>query len=130
MDAKAIQSQAVAAVLTERNRQDQKWGQQDNDPFIYLAVLVEEVGELSQAILHTRFGGHAAAGLRTEAIHTAAVALALLECLDRGLWVGNDESDEIIRLRTALLHYTNATERDEYNVNQDNGEIARKALGI
>jgi len=31
-------------------------------------------------------GGPAARGLRDEAIHTAAVALALVECLDRGLW--------------------------------------------
>jgi len=44
------------------------------------------VGELAQAALHARFGGPAARGLREEAIHTAAVALALVECLDRALW--------------------------------------------
>lgn len=82
----SVQERAVADVLAERWRQDAKWGQQDHDPFTYLAVLTEEVGELAQAALHTKFGGRAAAGLRTEALHTAAVALALLECLDRGLW--------------------------------------------
>lgn len=80
-------SEALIDVLQERARQDRKWGEQNHDPFTYLTVLSEEVGELAQAALHTRFGGHAADGLRTEAIHVAAVALAILECLDRGLWV-------------------------------------------
>jgi len=79
-------STTLEAVLSERARQDAKWGQQDHDPITYLAVLTEEVGELAQAALHARFGGPAADGLRMEAIHVAAVALAIVECLDRGLW--------------------------------------------
>lgn len=79
-------------VLQERGRQDEKWGEQNLDPITYLAVLTEEVGELAQAALHTRFGGHAAAGLRTEAIHVAAVALAIIECLDRGRWRWPEEA--------------------------------------
>jgi NTP pyrophosphatase (non-canonical NTP hydrolase) len=82
--ADAVQQRAVADVLAERRRQDVKWGEQNNDPFTFLVVLMEEVGELSEAALHTRFGGPKAAGLRTEALHTAAVALAIVECLDRG----------------------------------------------
>ena len=78
--------QALLDVLEERKRQDQKWGEQNHNPFCYLVVLMEEVGELSQAALHTHFGGCAAAGLRTEAIHVAAVALAIVQCLDRGKW--------------------------------------------
>lgn len=70
----------------EREKQDQKWGEQDHDPFTYLTILMEEVGELSQAALHTKFGGEAAEGLREEAVQTAAVALAIVECLDRGKW--------------------------------------------
>lgn len=77
---------ALASVREERARQDEKWGEQNNDPFTYLAVLTEEVGELAQAALHARFGGPAAAKLREEAVHTAAVALAIVECLDRGKW--------------------------------------------
>lgn len=132
LDPKAIQAQVISDVLAERQRQDAKWGQQDNDPFIYLAVLVEEVGELAQSILHCRFGGHAAASLRTEAIHTAAVALALVECLDRGLWVEKDESDEIIKLRTALMHYTTATGVESWGMQElfDDGKVARQALGL
>lgn len=77
---------ALKSVIAERARQDKLWGEQNHDPFTYLAVLVEEVGELAQAALHTKFGGDAAAGLREEAVHVAAVALAIVECLDRGKW--------------------------------------------
>lgn len=73
-------------VLAERGRQDTKWGEQNHDPFIYLAILTEEVGELAQAALHARFGGPAAVGLRDEAVQVAAVALAIVQCLDRGKW--------------------------------------------
>lgn len=77
---------ALYDVTVERQRQDAKWGEQNHDPFTYLSILMEEVGELAQAALHARFGGEAAKGMRTEAIHTAAVALAIVECLDRGKW--------------------------------------------
>jgi hypothetical protein len=86
VDRESVQHRAVSDVLKERWRQDAKWGEQNNDPFTYLAVLSEEVGELAQAALHTKFGGHAAEGLYTEAVHTAAVALAIVECLLRGKW--------------------------------------------
>lgn len=81
-----IQQQALADIIGERARQDKKWGEQNLDPITYLAVLTEEVGELAEAALHSRFGGVAAWSLRTEAVHTAAVALAIVECIDRGLW--------------------------------------------
>jgi len=77
---------ALASVLVERCNQDMTWGEQNHDPFTYLAVLIEEVGELSQAALHTRFGGNKATGLRDEAVQVAAVALAIVECLDRNKW--------------------------------------------
>jgi NTP pyrophosphatase (non-canonical NTP hydrolase) len=79
-------NKALADVIAERGRQDAKWGEQNHDPFTYLTVLMEEVGELAQAALHTKFGGPAAKGLREEAVQTAAVALAIIECLDRGKW--------------------------------------------
>jgi NTP pyrophosphatase (non-canonical NTP hydrolase) len=81
-----VQQHAVEDVLAERRRQEEKWGEQNHDPFTYLTILVEEVGELAQAALHAKFGGHAATKLREEAIHVAAVALAIVECLDRGTW--------------------------------------------
>lgn len=77
---------ALISILAERKRQDAKWGEQNHDPFTYLAILQEEAGEFAQAALHDRFGGPAAAKLREEAVHTAAVAMAIVECLDRAKW--------------------------------------------
>jgi NTP pyrophosphatase (non-canonical NTP hydrolase) len=81
-----FRQQSVIDALRERIRQDEKWGEQNHDPFTWLTILMEEVGELSQAALHTRYGGKAAAGLREEAVQVAAVALSFIECLDRGTW--------------------------------------------
>jgi NTP pyrophosphatase (non-canonical NTP hydrolase) len=91
--------QALLHVLTERLHQERKWSEQNHDPFIYLTILMEEVGELSEAALKARFdepGGtpqttftrqsRAYCHMRDEAVHTAAVALALLECIDRDKW--------------------------------------------
>lgn len=82
---------AVLDAMLERERQDEKWGQQNHDPEVWLAILVEEVGEWSEALLHAKFGGPAAGGLRTEIIQVAAVALAIIECCDRNEWVKEGE---------------------------------------
>ncbi|AQW55261.1 hypothetical protein ACIQPP_05425 [Streptomyces violaceusniger] len=80
-------SPAVSDVLTERARQDEKWGEQNHDPEVWLAIAGEEFGELAQAILARRFGAaeHSShnTGVRAEAVQLAAVAVALVECLDR-----------------------------------------------
>lgn len=75
-------------VADELSRQDEQWGEQNHDPFAYLAILTEEVGELAQAALQTRFGGPAGgvASMREEAIQVAAVAVAIVACLERGKW--------------------------------------------
>ena len=74
---------AVAAVLRERKRQNEKWGVQNHDPVTWSAILSEECGEFAEAALHVKFGGPAAIGLRDEAIHCAAVAVQIIECIDR-----------------------------------------------
>ena len=79
-------TESLMDILAERDRQDAKWGEQNHDPFCYLAILVEEVGELAKCALHTRSGGPESTNLRTEAVHVAAVALAIVEYLDRGKW--------------------------------------------
>lgn len=85
-------TRALDDVLERRRMQDAKWGEQNHNPYIYLAILVEEVGELAQAILQTQFGGDKGGWIliRHEAVDVAAVGLALLECLDRDKWVSND----------------------------------------
>jgi NTP pyrophosphatase (non-canonical NTP hydrolase) len=79
-------SKALEDVLAERARQDAKWGEQNLDPSLYLTILGEEFGETCQAVLEARFGKGTLDHLRLEAVQTAAVALAFVECLDRNKW--------------------------------------------
>lgn len=81
------QTLAKTLIQSERDLQEKKWGEQNHDPFTYLAILTEEVGELSEAALHSKFGGPAADGLLNEAVQTAAVAQAIVENLLRGKWI-------------------------------------------
>jgi NTP pyrophosphatase (non-canonical NTP hydrolase) len=76
----------LVEVAAERRRQDAKWGEQNHDPFLYGAILTEEVGEAMQAALKMRFEGGSFDALRTEVVQVAAVAVAMLECLDRAEW--------------------------------------------
>lgn len=73
----------ILDILAERKRQNDKWGEQNHEPIIWSAILTEECGEFAEAALHNKFGGHAANGLREEAIQCAAVALQIIEYLDR-----------------------------------------------
>ncbi|KKM90110.1 hypothetical protein LCGC14_1241930 [marine sediment metagenome] len=69
-------------VAAERNRQDAEWGA----PAIAIRtaetgyrILGEEVGEVAKAINERR-----RSGVRLELTHVAAVAVAMIEALDRG----------------------------------------------
>jgi NTP pyrophosphatase (non-canonical NTP hydrolase) len=70
-------------IRAERQRQDEKWGEQNHDDTWWLAILMEEVGELAQAMLHSRFGGPHAGTERTELTQVAAVAVQWLEAMGR-----------------------------------------------
>lgn len=74
---------ALDSVLAERGKQDVMWGQQNHHGFKWLAILGEEVGELSECVLHADYGGKAAAHTQEEAVQVAAVALAMVECIMR-----------------------------------------------
>jgi NTP pyrophosphatase (non-canonical NTP hydrolase) len=88
-----LKANSLRSVLAERERQDALWGEQNHEPLIYLGILTEEVGEFAQCALHRKFGGKHGTDerLREEAIHCAAVALAIVECLDRGKWKEGQE---------------------------------------
>jgi NTP pyrophosphatase (non-canonical NTP hydrolase) len=84
-----LRSEVFAAVDSERRRQhtlwmrDHEWGfgdcSSDTVPeLVKMAVLTEEVGEVSRAILDRS----SQARLREELVQVAAVAVAWLECLD------------------------------------------------
>lgn len=85
-ETKGATVRSLEDVLEERSRQDEKWGEQNHDPFTYITILAEEFGELAKCALHVKYGGNEAAGLREEAVQVAAVALAIVECIDRGKW--------------------------------------------
>lgn len=82
----------LASIATERERQDKKWGQQDHDPLEWYAILGEEFGEIGKALCERaaelRSGYDIVASLkadqaRDELIQLAAVAVAMLESLER-----------------------------------------------
>ncbi len=75
----------LLAIATERDKQDTKWGDQKHGVYTWLAILGEEVGEANKAARHTEFGGEEAGGLREELIQLAAVAVKMVENIDRGL---------------------------------------------
>lgn len=81
-------SEALAAVMAERNRQDAKWGIQNHAPHIWLVILGEEFGEASKATLEMDWNAY-----RSEMVQVAAVAVAAIEACDRELGVPpNDPS--------------------------------------
>ena len=72
-------------IAVERTRQDKKWGRpedlpKDRTPEYWLAILMEELGELAEAIVELAAGGQGWEGtIKTELIETAAVAVSWLE---------------------------------------------------
>lgn len=93
------ESRAQRDISRERMRQDEKWGQQNHDPFVWLAILLEEVGEAGKAAIE-----HDAHGYRDEMVQVAAVARAVIESFDR-----NRERDH----DTLKRRGNNATEGSE-----------------
>lgn len=80
MDAFLLRT-ALDAVESERKRQNEKWGRQRHEYGDWLKILVEEVGEVAQAMQRQKgWGKETDAGdLYEELIHTAAVAVAIAE---------------------------------------------------
>lgn len=90
-------------VKAERMRQNAKWGEQNHHPIEWIAILTEEVGEASKEIVDWNFANGAIDvkaipsyelqkerlnKYRTECIQIAAVAVQMVECLDRMKWRG------------------------------------------
>lgn len=71
-------------IKQERQRQDAKWGEQNHTPFEWCAILGEEVGEVNKAALEAHFRDtNQLANYREELIQVAAVAVAMIESLER-----------------------------------------------
>lgn len=88
-------AKALQLIQKERENQIAKWGDQNDNPMLlWLSILVEEVGELSEAIYETEHltahskperGGYEA--MLHESIHVAAVAAAIIESLSKRMEV-------------------------------------------
>ena len=68
----------IVTIITERDRQDAKWGEQNHDDLYWLGILLEEVGETAKALIEFD-----SAKAREELIHTVAVGVGWLECIER-----------------------------------------------
>lgn len=66
-------------IREERRRQFEKWGNQKHNRFVWLVILLEELGEAAKAALHDVFGGYAKGTFKAEMIQLAAVAVQVLE---------------------------------------------------
>ena len=75
---------ALEAVAKERQRQDSKWGEQSHSPELWLAILVEEVGEVAKEVAESQAKPLDVGAYRTELIQVAAVAISAIESLDYG----------------------------------------------
>jgi NTP pyrophosphatase (non-canonical NTP hydrolase) len=80
-------NEVLSEVKKERQKQEAKWGQQNHEPAQWLMILGEEVGEANKAALETKFKYESAdkdySNYRMELIQVAAVAVAMIESLDR-----------------------------------------------
>lgn len=81
-----LQHEVLHDVKRERMRQDQKWGIQRHDYGTWLQILVEEVGEVAQAMQQQKGWGKDtdASDLYKELIHVSAVAVAIAEQVKEG----------------------------------------------
>lgn len=75
-------------IVEERQRQDSKWGLQNHKPVEWMSILMEEVGEVSKEVCEHHFGYRGdqkerLQRMRKELVEVAAVAVAMIESLDR-----------------------------------------------
>ena len=81
-----IQKVAILAIIAERKKQDEKWGEQNHDMATWLEILGEEYGEICKADLEFRFGSKSRDRILEEIIQTTAVGLAMIES-----WIRNNK---------------------------------------
>lgn len=79
----------LAEIKAERLRQNEKWGEQNHHPVEWLAILSEETGEVAKEVVELTFSNDESEvktrlqNYRMELIQVAAVAVQMIECLDR-----------------------------------------------
>lgn len=74
--------EAIRLVCSERERQDERWGfPQNNTPFEWVSILLEEVGEFAQAMNNACMNGRQGNNFQAmlEITQVCAVALSIME---------------------------------------------------
>jgi hypothetical protein len=69
----------MSMVIKESEKQIEKWGIQDHDPFAWLAFATEELGEVSKAISEWKYRGGSSGDIVKEAVQTSTLCLKILE---------------------------------------------------
>lgn len=84
LEARVAELEGVSDVLSEVDRATRKFPTWPTDPLHALAVLGEEFGELTKAVLQHTYEPHKSTldDVRTEALQTAAMAMRFLASLD------------------------------------------------
>lgn len=100
MDFKSTQT-VFSDVYTERVKQEEKWGEQNHTVIEWMAILMEEVGEAAKEAVdyYNRYPVKNKTGIKTEPVNmeqlkrlsdyrkeliqVAAVAIQMIECIDR-----------------------------------------------
>lgn len=70
-------------VANERARQTRLFGEQSHTPYEWLAILMEEVGEVANAVLYWQEHGEYSLTIEQEMVQVAAVAVAAIEDFGR-----------------------------------------------
>lgn len=81
-------------ITIERDKQNEKWGEQNHLPIEWMSILMEEVGEASKEVVEAYFNRQegdlfntqrteAMLRFRAEMVQVAAVAVQMIECFDR-----------------------------------------------
>ncbi len=79
--------EVLAMVKEERARQEKKWGEQNHDPYKWITIISEELGESARQALELQHeSSESLDKLASELIQVSASAVAAVECLNRGLW--------------------------------------------
>lgn len=82
-------------VNKERERQDDKWGEQNHTAPVWMSIIGEEYGEMCQAVNEFLFDPTPENEQRIydEAIQAAACCIALCECIMRAQEAADDDAE-------------------------------------
>lgn len=88
-----IKIQVLSDINVERDQQDKQWGIQRHDYGTWLKILVEEVGEVAQAMQIDMYCAKEsdANNLYKELIQVSAVAAAIAEQVKEEQWISSKD---------------------------------------